>query len=205
MARPLQHPSFVQSAITPTRRTTMQIRMNLAVAAALALWTAGAQAQETVLNTRHDVRLLLGGSRVVSGELVAVRDTALLVDAGLENLSLVRPESIEALEVTHPRDVVTNALGGLLIGAAIGALAGAGGGDDSRDTFFAFSAAEKAEMGAVCLGVVGLVVGIIRGVGRDTDAKLSGAEARQLSALRPYARYQVELPDSVQAGAFAQP
>jgi hypothetical protein len=183
----------------------MRIRTNLALAAALALWACGAQAQETVLTARHDVKLLLGGNRVMSGELVAVRDTALLLDVGLESLSVVRGEGIEALEVSHPRDLLANAAGGMLVGAALGALLGASGGDDSRDTFFAFSAAEKAEMGAVCLGVVGLVVGIVTGLGHDTDVKLSGAEARQLSALRPYARYQEELPDSAQAGASAQP
>jgi uncharacterized membrane protein len=55
-------------------------------------------------------------------------------------------------------------LEGLLIGGVIGALIGFAGGDDSKETFFAMTAGEKALGAGLLGGTAGAITGLIIGL-----------------------------------------
>lgn len=91
---------------------------------------------------------------------------------------LIMRERIRSIDISvgrHSR--VAAGLGiGLLAGTSFGVLAGLAGGDDPPG-FFAFSAGEKAALGALTLGFIGAVIGAVAGASSQVDTWQPCSEA----------------------------
>ena len=107
----------------------------------------------------------------------------------------VRNEEILHVVIKGKSNVLKGMGLGTLIGAGGGALLGFASGDDPPG-WFSFTAGEKAEMGAVGLGAVGLVVGTVVGVASSSRDKIVEPLLDQdFSSLRPVARFSKEEPE----------
>lgn len=102
------------------------------------------------------------------GTLVASRGNTIELKAeGSHQFFTVPLTSVEKLEISRGRkrgsSAGRGALTGIFIGGLSGALLGLASGDDPPEQWFAFSAEEKALMGALGLGSTGGLVGALLG------------------------------------------
>ena len=125
----------------------------------------------------HEVTLLVDEDRqpkALTGRYLSLNaEQARLDDASGQRRS-VPVDALRAIRYSRPGTGAYQGMGiGLLTGAALGAVAGLASGDDNCPSsgsfssgswcFFRFSAQEKAGLGAVGLGLVGMLVGGIVG------------------------------------------
>jgi len=128
------------------------------------------------------------------GELIAVKpNSLLLLDASGKDVS-VDIADIKAIRIVKKSKFFQSLGIGLLIGGAAGALIGYSDGDDPYDNFFSWTAEQKAGIGAISFGLVGLTLGGIAGLTSGTDKTIqiegmSDLEIREaLEKLRKKAR-----------------
>jgi len=165
---------------------------SLAVVIGLALWAVASQGQEIRPREGHDVTLKLGEAANLSGELVAVRASGLVVGLRGGGSKEVSRASIREIKVSHPRNMLASACVGALIGVLCGASAsGVIGGDSGT-----WENGGRTVRWALGIGVLGLAAGVIYGSGQDTDIHLAGDEVRDLERLRPYSRAPSTEPDT---------
>jgi hypothetical protein len=103
------------------------------------------------------------------GELIAVKpNSLLLLDASGKDVSADIAD-IKAIRIMKKSKFWTGAGIGVLIGGAAGAILGYSSGDDDPGMMFTFTAGQKALMGGIGFGLVGLLLGGIAGAGAGTD------------------------------------
>ena len=134
--------------------------------------------------------------RVIRAELLAVKNDRLIL---MENSSfqekILGPDEIAHLKIDKPTKFLQGLGLGVLSGAAFGGALGFASGND-KPGFFSFSAGEKAAIGAIGLGAVGLVVGGIASVAKGIDESVQVSEytdtekAKLIQKLKPYARVE---------------
>lgn len=173
----------------------------LLVLTTLAFAPASAVAQDPALAPGARVRIALeqADTRPMIGRLIAVtRDTLLVRTAAADSIAVPLSE-VRRLDVSTGRyRPILKGMGlGFLIGAATGALIGAADGDDDAG-FIAFSAGEKAALGAVLFGGLGTVAGGLVGAASPTD------RWTQVSPRRTGVRIQVHpRPDAISVAISA--
>lgn len=157
------------------------------------------------------VVLFLSDGQEVTGELLSVMDSALVISTveGADGESLqtqswsllvVRNQEILYVVVKGESKVLKGMGIGFLAGATLGASIGLASGDDPKNQFFSFTAGEKAEMGGIAFGGIGWLVGTIAGIASSTrDKVVEPLENIGFSSLKPLARNQGTVPDSLRA------
>jgi hypothetical protein len=141
--------------------------------------------------------------RVIRAELLAVKNNRLiLMETYSFQESILDLDEIADLNITKQSKFLQGLGVGVLSGAAFGGALGFASGND-KPGFFSFSAGEKAAVGAIGLGAVGLVVGGITGVIKGIDEYVQVSDytdeekTKLIRKLRSHARvdeYQVD-PD----------
>lgn len=157
-------------ATTIIDRGTMHRVLLLCLVSCVAPASAGAQSLPTPPARLRMATAELGRSPAI-GTLLAVRgDTMIVRLEDSSDTTALALSNLTRLELSagRRRPIVRGMGIGLLAGAAIGAIAGASSGDD-RSGFLAFSAEEKAAIGAVFFGGVGAVTGGIIGATRTIE------------------------------------
>jgi hypothetical protein len=153
-----------------------------------------------------DVSLLLKNGQEISGELLSVRDSSLVIstmeDANENDLSTqtvgiiaVRNEELFHVVVKGKSNIVTGMAGGVLYGAALGGVLcsciPAASGLSTPE--------ERAAGGAFVFGAIGFVVGTIAGIASSSNDKLVEPRMNNdFSSLRPLARYPDKEPEFLQ-------
>jgi hypothetical protein len=115
--------------------------------------------------------------RRLSGDLVAVDETALLVRRdGRQEPDRIPLDSVTSIERQVRRGGKKRGLGlGLLTGAAIGAVAGYAAGEDcGPDAFVCFDRPTTAASGAVVFGVLGMAIGALVAPGERWESTTAG-------------------------------
>ncbi len=114
---------------------------------------------------------LADGRTLKVARLQVTRDSTSWLDSGTRRFETVATADIKEIRfVKHGKGALEGLGGGLLMGAAFGAILGFAGGDDppcQSGTWFCwrFTAGEKAAFGAVALGAVGGLLGVLTGAG----------------------------------------
>ncbi len=152
-----------------------------------------------------EVILFLIDTRQIKGELLFVGDSSILLsmNQGLSDNLLASKNSpivveknreIVAVQVSGKSYILRGAGIGLLAGIASGGSIGLASGNDPPG-FLSMTAGDKAAIGGVLLGGVGLIVGTIAGIASSTnDAKVGPLPGNDFSALKSYARYPAQEP-----------
>jgi hypothetical protein len=114
----------------------------------------------------------------VSGELIAVKKSSLLLlaDRPVAGTDLaVALDEINVVKIGKKSKFASGLGYGVLIGGGSGALLGLASGDDPPG-WFSYTASEKAIMGAIVLGVLGMTLGGIAGGLSGMDESISIGE-----------------------------
>jgi hypothetical protein len=144
-----------------------------------------------------DVVLFLNDGREISGELLVVMDSSLVISfvsvdrkEVFEKDTVVRNQEILHVIVKGKSNILKGMGEGIIIGGGIGVLLGFLSGDD-EEGFIRFTAAEKALALGVVLGGAGLIIGTIAGIASSaSDRHIEPLGNRDFSILKPIARYQ---------------
>ena len=130
-------------------------------------------------------------------ELIAVRDSALVVSVvssemgalDTASLKLIKTRDIQEVLVKGESGVLSGMGVGFAIGGGLGVLVGLASGDD-KGGFFRFSSGEKALVLGTTFGAAGVLIGLVAGAASSTqDRTVSPLPKDDLSVLKPYARY----------------
>ena len=128
----------------------------------------------------------------IRGELIAVKQNSLLLlDAGGGDVSIDIGD-IKVIRIVKKSNVFQGMFYGAAIGGAAGAILGFATGDDEPG-FFSFTAEDKALLGGIAFGALGLIFGGIAGANpKDKTIQIEGmtdSEIREaLEKLRKKAR-----------------
>lgn len=158
--------------------------------------------------------LLLNSGRQVSGELLYVRDSSLVIRTDAvadssgnnvltESLIAVQNDSVAKVIIRREPIFVKAVTTGLLVGAATGALIGYAVGRDEpgglrRWFVYDLNRSEAAVTGAIVLGGIGLGFGLIAGVATpsgDEELDIHSKEGRAM--LLRIARYKQVEPEEI--------
>ena len=161
------------------------------------LWAQGA-----------NVEVQLKDGRALTGELYAVRDSAILVlleegnapddfKTTIPGYCRIETRLIRRV-IVQSESVVFESMGlGLLVGGGIGAVIGLASGDDPPG-FLSMSAGEKAGAGGLVLGAGGALVGLVVGIAKSgNDREIEPLPDGDLSALKKVARYPTGEPTPI--------
>ncbi len=141
------------------------------------------------------VVLQLDSGQQFSGQLLSVRDSALVISIQNGSLLTIRNQEILYVVVKGESRVFEGMGTGFLAGAAWGALTGLARGDDSKNQIPSFTAGQKAVVGGIAFGAVGFLVGTIAGIASSSGDKLvKPLRNNDFSSLKPFARFQGNEP-----------
>jgi len=147
---------------------------------------------------KHGVKLIVTkkDGQQIRGELITVKPNSLLllniigrdVSVGIADIKVIRV--VKKSKVLHGIGL------GLLIGGGTGALIGFSGGDDTSG-FMSFTAAEKALLGGIFLGAIGLLVGGALGFvsGIDKTILVEDKSPRWIEFYLKKLRSKARIPD----------
>ena len=157
-----------RSTLSPTPRRASAPRHGLVL-------PAGRRVRITSKSEKKQwfTRKKLKGSVLIGqivGTVVRLDSDSLVVSEGEAESLAIPLASVARIEVSmgQKRNAGTGALIGLLVGVGSGALAGYSAGDDEPG-IISFTAGEKAALGGVLLGAVGLVIGTVYGPAEKTE------------------------------------
>jgi hypothetical protein len=166
-------------------------RKALAVILVLALLAPGLTAKE---KRGHDVLVTMKDGKSVSGELLAVKGTDLIIMDGSTAAGITASlADVRSVKVIKNSKFLKGVGWGFIIGAPLGALIGAASGK-SNPGWFEVTPAQGAVLGAISLGTISALVGGVFGAaaGADQNIPVSQAGAGGLASiagqLRPFAR-----------------
>ena len=157
-----------------------------------------------------NVIVFLNEGQQVGGELLAVRDTALLIDTlggtgeatsvtQFAGLVRVGREAIQKVKVKGESFRLKGTLIGAAIGGTVGAVIGFASGDDPPGTMMRYTAGQKALLGGAVLGVIGVLVGGMSGVAWSSkDKEYDASMDESWVSLKAVARYQDKEPEFLQ-------
>jgi hypothetical protein len=160
---------------------------------------------DCILAQGADVVLLFKTGEEISGELLEVRDSSLMIstleDASEKDLSThsagiiaVRNERIFHVVIKGKSNMLKGMGIGTAVGGGLGALIGFASGDDPPG-FLSFTASEKAGAGAIVLGGLGFLVGTVAGIASSSSDKLvEPLMNNDFSSLKPLAGYPDKEP-----------
>jgi outer membrane protein W len=174
-------------------------------------------AANNLLAQGANIAVILSNGRIQEGELLSVRDSALIISiapAGVTEVAaneappstLIRNQDIQKVIIKGESNVLKGVGLGFLIGAGAGALIGVAGGDDPPGGLFSLSAPEKAALGAILGGGCGVIVGTIAGAASSSrDKVIEALPNKDFSILRPVARFPTREPEFLQNDTTAVP
>jgi hypothetical protein len=152
-----------------------------------------------------EVVLLLNNGQEIKGELVSVRDSAVVIStiedidekelaSQTASISVIKNQEILHVTVKGKSNLLKGMGLGTLIGVGSGALLGLASGDDPPG-WFSFSAGEKAAALGILLGGAGFIVGTIAGVISSKGSKeIEPLPDLDFSSLKSVARYPAGEP-----------
>lgn len=148
--------------------------------------------------------------QIIKAELLAVKGSRLiLMDTGSLSGITVDIKKLKSVRIVKKSKLLQGLGSGLLIGGASGALLGFLSGDDNEG-WFRFKAGEKAVMGGLGLGVIGLLTGGIVGAfkGIDESVVLEGRTPEEmkliLKKLNSRSRFPQDVPRTFQESILKQ-
>ncbi len=159
----------------------------------------------------REVTLILKDGTAITGELLSVRDSSLVVDvlnrawevdvpSHSKGIVVVRNHRVQSAVIKGKSNVLKGMGLGTLIGAGSGAIVGAARGDTPRTFPYGgtSTAREKAVAGAIGLGAVGFLVGTVVGlISSSRDKDVEPLLNQDFSSFRPVARFSEEEPESL--------
>lgn len=165
-----------------------------------------------VLARGAKVKVQVNGAEEFEGELLSVRDSAILIFTGDSDLADQLPKHLSRVKVIDSRRITrVTLLGkskvlkgmrlGTLIGAGAGVLIGLASGDDppcsSNDLLcFRFSAGDKAAILATALGGIGFVIGTTAGIIKSKKSEeVLPVSGYDFSVIKRHSRYADTEPD----------
>ncbi len=161
---------------------------------------------DCILAQGADVVLLVKSGEEISGELLSVRDSSLIIstleDADIKELSTqragilaVRNEEVFHVVIKGKSNILKGMGLGTLIGGGFGGFLGLASGDDPPG-WFSMTAGEKAAVGAIAFGAVGFLVGTIAGVASSSGDEIVEPLLNQdFSSLKPVAKFSEKEPE----------
>jgi len=168
-------------------------------------------ANDQLLAQGASVVVFLDNGRQVAGELLATRDSALLIDTlvgktedttatRIAGIIAVSREAIQKVRVKGESFRLKGTLVGAAIGVTVGAVVGLASGDDEPKGFvIPPTAGQKALRGAAVLGVAGIFIGGMTGAALSSKDKEFDASVNELRVgLKAVARYSDKEPEFLQ-------
>lgn len=152
-----------------------------------------------------EVTLLLANGHQLAGELLAVRESTLVLIVAGRTEMMKRQRGTDTVVVPGPdiqqvviagKSKILQSMGmGVVVGAGIGAFIGLASGDDPPG-FLSFSAGEKAAMLGTLFGGAGLIVGLTVGIFKSSGEKsIEPLPGHDFSILKSVARYPRTEPE----------
>jgi len=156
------------------------------------------------------VILLLNSGQQIHGELLSVRDSALVIStiedihekelaSQTASIHVIKNQEILHVTIKGKSKVLKGMVQGFLIGAGAGALLGLATYQPCPPKSFIcldFGPGVAAAGGAILLGGAGFLIGTIAGIASSRgDKVIEPLPGRDLSLLKPYARFPLEEPE----------
>lgn len=174
----------------------------IAAVLALSLSQVFAQGARVVLMLRHQQK--------ISGRLLAVRDSALVIstnetqerkfDARAPGLLVVKNQNIRRVIVKGESKVLKGVAKGFVIGAGIGTLIGFAASDrQESDSWQVVTAEAQAATLGIWGGVAGSIVGVLASAASNKDKAIYPAINHDFSALKPFAQFPEQEPEELSA------
>lgn len=165
--------------------------------------------KDQLLAQGANVVVFLNDGQQVAGELLAVRDTALLIDTlggkgedtsftQIAGIIRVGREAIQKVKVKGESFRLKGTLIGFAIGGTVGAVVGFASGNDEPKGFqiWTLTAGQKALVFGASVGAIGALVGGIVGAARSSKDKEYDASVDEAwASLKAFARYPDKEPE----------
>jgi hypothetical protein len=165
--------------------------------------------KDQLLAQGAEVVVFLDEGRQAAGELLAVRDTALLIDTlggkgedtsvtRIAGIVRVGREAIQKVKVKGESFRLKGTLIVAAIGGTVGAVIGFASGDDKPKGFYTWTltAGQKALIGGVGGGVIGGLIGGVVGAARSSkDKEYDASVDAAWASLKALARYPDKEPE----------
>jgi hypothetical protein len=169
-------------------------------------------ANDQLLAQGASVVLFLNDGRQVAGELLAARDSALLIDTlvgktedttatRIAGIIAVGREAIQKVRVKGESLRLKGTLIGAAIGVTVGAVVGLASGNDEPKGFqtWTLTGGQEALIGGAVLGVAGIFIGGMTGAAWSSKDKEFDASVNELwVGLKAVARYPEKEPEFLQ-------
>ena len=116
--------------------------------------------------------------------IVEIRDSSLILSPLITKkdfspsmfpLTEVTVFDIESIKIHRPNRIIRGALNGVIIGFAIGAIAGLADGSDPQEEWFSMTAGQKAVLGGIAMGVFGGAAGALVGPMLSVNFPINGS------------------------------